>query len=94
MGIHRVDIYGGIRICEACLCCKGSKDDRDRSALMAGYYAGKRGDPPESCPYEDHRTHTGAITWNRARRTKWWVGYKTGCSERRRNLLISGWGSS
>ena len=50
-------------------------EEKGRQAALAG--AG-----PEACPYPDHRTYHGAVTFSRAWRRAWQKGYNAGLVER------------
>lgn len=46
------------------------------SANMKGQLARYRGEPIESCPYHDHRTNRGAVTWSRGFFRDWCAGWR------------------
>lgn len=46
------------------------------SAYGKGWDAAENGYSPDSCPYTDHRTKSGAITFSRAFMKYWIMGYE------------------
>ncbi|MFD2671918.1 Rmf/CrpP family protein [Marinicrinis sediminis] len=44
-------------------------------AFSKGKEAALSGLPPESCPYNDHRTKNGSVTFSRAFKKYWMLGY-------------------
>ena len=48
------------------------------AAREKGRKAGAEGKPKSACPYGDHRTHRGAITWSRAFQRAWVEGWRAG----------------
>ena len=47
-------------------------------AWRKGAQAALSGKPESSCPYKDHRTYYGAVTWSRAFQRIWFAGYRWG----------------
>lgn len=44
-------------------------------AFSKGKEAAISGLPPETCPYDDHRTKNGSVTFSRAFKKYWMLGY-------------------
>ncbi|MFC3767680.1 Rmf/CrpP family protein [Paenibacillus sp. GCM10012303] len=44
-------------------------------AFCRGREAARNGQPPETCPYSDHRTKNGSVTFSRAFKKYWMLGY-------------------
>lgn len=53
-------------------------------ARRKGYEAGRAGQPESTCPYQDKRggRHGHVITFSRAFRNWWLIGWKEGCAAR------------
>lgn len=44
-------------------------------AYLKGQTAARTGLSPETCPYSDHRTQGGSVTFSRAFKKYWMLGY-------------------
>ncbi len=60
-----------------------TKDNPDGAHVPAlaiaerkGREAARAGKRLQSCPYKDHRTHTGAVTWSRSFIRAWHKGFE------------------
>lgn len=51
-------------------------------AWRKGAHAALDDKPESSCPYKDHRTYHGAVTWSRAFQRIWFAGYRWGIKQK------------
>ncbi len=58
---------------------------RHRYAFWNGHKAGLAGVSPIECPYTDHRTFRGSVTFARAFLKAWHAGWRYGDEEREKS---------
>lgn len=51
-------------------------------AWRKGYAAAHNGAKKSDCPYKDHRTKRGGVTFSRAYRNAWMEGFKHGLTDK------------
>lgn len=61
---------------------RGMKTRAYDGARRKGVEAARMGKPESACPYADHRTDRGTITYSRAFMRAWFDGYRSVKKER------------
>lgn len=63
-------------------------------AFSKGKEAALSGLPPETCPYSDHRTKNGSVTFSRAFKKYWMLGYTEFASNDTSSLEVKSYSES